>query len=159
MASTGPATENLCERHFYAIPDANYYNVLGMVNHAGCLVERCSYNPYGRRTVFSHGWSVYDVNADGVVDSLDVWEYGIRHRFHSVSIPIYLYGSLQTPGGIPTVAKCDTERAETALRIYPNNHSLADGSPGHGCSGKEADGWHARPATAAATLSGNSSSS
>lgn len=67
-------SENLCERHFYALPDANY-NVLGMVNAAGNLVERYSYTPYGQRTVFSHGWSILpiieDVTGDGAVDAAD----------------------------------------------------------------------------------------
>jgi hypothetical protein len=65
----GDSSENQCERHFYALADANY-NVLGMVNAAGNLVERYSYTPYGQRTVFSHGWSARPigpgVTGDGV---------------------------------------------------------------------------------------------
>ncbi|HUU43284.1 MAG TPA: hypothetical protein VMX57_05860 [Planctomycetota bacterium] len=42
---------------------------------AGCyptLVERYEYTPYGRRTVYSRGWLLEDINDDGVVDQTDL---------------------------------------------------------------------------------------
>ena len=35
-----------CSRFFHALQDANY-NVLGVVDHTGRLVERYEYTPYG----------------------------------------------------------------------------------------------------------------
>jgi RHS repeat-associated protein len=38
----------------------------------GRLVERYEYTPYGQRTVYSHGWSLFDINGDGAVDSAEL---------------------------------------------------------------------------------------
>ena len=62
--------ENLCERFFWVLQDANY-NVLGLVNAAGKLIERYEYTPYGQRTIFSHGWNIADLDGDGDVDGAD----------------------------------------------------------------------------------------
>ena len=71
--------ENLCERFFWVLQDANY-NVLGLVNAAGKLIERYEYTPYGQRTIFSHGWNIIDINNDGKVSLADqtivATEYG-----------------------------------------------------------------------------------
>jgi RHS repeat-associated protein len=73
------ATEQLCERAFYSLHNAQY-NVLGMVmptldgNEALIgqrLVERYAYTPYGQRSVFSHGWVLEDLSGNGVVDGDD----------------------------------------------------------------------------------------
>ncbi len=69
-ADTGTYKENLCENFFYILQDA-HYNVLGVVNPKGVLIERYEYTPYGQRTVFSHGWSPADFDDDGDVDSDD----------------------------------------------------------------------------------------
>ena len=45
------STEQDCETVLYALQDANY-NVLGLVDASGNLVERYEYTPYGERTVF-----------------------------------------------------------------------------------------------------------
>ena len=63
--------ENLCERYFWVLQDANY-NVLGLVNAAGKLIERYEYTPYGQRTIFSHGWNIADINNDGKVSLADL---------------------------------------------------------------------------------------
>ncbi len=64
--------ENECEFYYYAILDANF-NVLGLINHTGRLVERYEYTPYGQRTVYSHPIFRGDVNGDGYVglDDMD----------------------------------------------------------------------------------------
>jgi len=64
-------TENVCERFFCVLQDANY-NVLGVVNPSGGLVERYEYTPYGRRTVYTHGWHGGDYDNDGVLGENDV---------------------------------------------------------------------------------------
>ena len=66
--------ENMCERFFWALQDANY-NVLGIVSAKGDLIERYEYTPYGQRTVYSRGWKLPDMNDDGVVDISDkiIW--------------------------------------------------------------------------------------
>jgi hypothetical protein len=68
-ASTG-TTENNCERFFWACQDANF-NVVGLVSASGDLVERYEYTPYGRRTVFTHGWARGDFNGDGLINGTD----------------------------------------------------------------------------------------
>ena len=66
-ATSGTATENVCERFFWVCQDANY-NVLGVVSPHGDLVERYEYTPYGRRRVFTRGWILADIDGDGWVD-------------------------------------------------------------------------------------------
>ena len=70
-ADTGTATENLCERFFWPLHNANF-NVMALLNAGGVMVERYEYTPYGGRTVFSHGWMLADFNNDGVVGQGDV---------------------------------------------------------------------------------------
>jgi len=53
------------------LQDANY-NVIGLVNNAGGLVERYEYTPYGQRTVYSRGFLMTDVNDDGA--DLALWQ-------------------------------------------------------------------------------------
>jgi RHS repeat-associated protein len=62
--------ENLCERFFWTCQDANY-NVLGVVYSTGVLSERYEYSPYGKRTTFSRGWLLADLDDDGSVGSSD----------------------------------------------------------------------------------------
>ena len=69
-AATESAAENLCENFFYVCQDA-HYNVLGVTTATGVLIERYETTPYGRRTVYSHGWSPADFDRDGDVDSDD----------------------------------------------------------------------------------------
>ena len=69
-ADTGEATENLCERLFYALQDTNF-NVLGILNHAGRLIEHYEYTPYGRRTIYSHDWILGDLDGDLDCDNDD----------------------------------------------------------------------------------------
>ncbi len=66
-AETETNSENECERFFWVLQDANY-NVLGVVACFGRLIERYEYTPYGRRTVYSHGWLAADFSGDGSVD-------------------------------------------------------------------------------------------
>ena len=49
-ANSNPAIGNTCSGWFYAMQDANF-NVLGLVNTSGQLVERYEYTPYGQRKV------------------------------------------------------------------------------------------------------------
>jgi hypothetical protein len=49
--NTDPTADNTCEALYWAMQDANW-NVLGIVDSTGMLVERYEYTPYGRRTVF-----------------------------------------------------------------------------------------------------------
>jgi len=45
----GPAgNQCLCDSFYYALADVNY-NIIGLVNSNGALVERYEYTPYGRR--------------------------------------------------------------------------------------------------------------
>jgi len=69
-AGEGEYDENVCERFFWVMQDANY-NVLGVATAAGVLIERYEYTPYGQRTVYSHGWSPADFDNDGDVDGDD----------------------------------------------------------------------------------------
>jgi RHS repeat-associated protein len=100
----GAHQENECERFFWACCDANY-NVIGMVGGSAdindfgggsYLAERYAYSPYGRRTVFSHGWLQSDVNGDG---KLNIDDYGILDRWigdpdrpHRVELALDLNG-------------------------------------------------------------------
>ena len=70
-ADTGLAAENICERFFWPLHNANF-NVMALVNAGGVMIERYEYTPYGGRTVFSHGWMLADFNNDGVVGQGDV---------------------------------------------------------------------------------------
>lgn len=63
--------ENIAERFYYALQDANFNN-LGIVNHAGRLIERYEYTPYGQRTVYSHGDILADIDGDGFVGLNDL---------------------------------------------------------------------------------------
>ncbi len=49
-ANSNPTTGNSCSNLFWASQDANF-NVLGLVNSSGSLVERYEYTPYGQRKV------------------------------------------------------------------------------------------------------------
>jgi RHS repeat-associated protein len=49
-------TQDYCDDFYYPIQDANF-NVVGVVNSAGDLVERYEYTPYGERTVFKNAGS------------------------------------------------------------------------------------------------------
>ena len=71
-ADSGTATEDLCERFFYSLHDTNY-NTLGTTTATGLLIEHYEYTPYGRRTVYSHGWLLCDIDTylDGGVDGQD----------------------------------------------------------------------------------------
>ena len=89
-ADTGEATENLCERFFWGLQDTNFNlpaieklfgrqaGVLGVISHTGTLVERYEYTPgvypvsFGRRrTIYSHGWSLGDMDGDSDCDLTD----------------------------------------------------------------------------------------
>ena len=51
-ANEGPAgNQCLCDSFYYALADVNW-NVIGLVDSTGALVERYEYTPYGRRRVF-----------------------------------------------------------------------------------------------------------
>jgi RHS repeat-associated protein len=49
--NTNPASQSTCNSFYYALHDP-MYNVIGLVNSSGALVERYEYTPYGQRTVF-----------------------------------------------------------------------------------------------------------
>ena len=49
--NTAPSSHSTCDSFYYALADVNY-NVIGLVNSTGALVERYEYTPYGRRRVF-----------------------------------------------------------------------------------------------------------
>jgi len=66
-ATTGTNTENLCERFFWALQDANF-NVMAVVNSTGIVVERYEYTPYGQRTIFGRDWLATDADEDGTVN-------------------------------------------------------------------------------------------
>ena len=63
-------------KDFWACQDSNY-NVLGLVDSGGDLIERYEYTPYGQRTIFAREYNSNtaplpgDANSDGVVDFLD----------------------------------------------------------------------------------------
>jgi len=65
--ATNFGDNNLCDRFYYAVQDANY-NVLGVTDAAGVLVERYEYTPYGQRTVYGHAIYAADFDGDGDVD-------------------------------------------------------------------------------------------
>ena len=73
-----PASNDNCDHFFYALQDANF-NVMGIVNHAGRLLERYEYSPYGQRTVYSHGWLASDIDGDGAVDNTDLTAYATNY--------------------------------------------------------------------------------
>jgi len=51
-ANEGPGgNQCLCDSFYYGLHDP-MYNVIGLVNSTGALVERYEYTPYGQRTVF-----------------------------------------------------------------------------------------------------------
>ncbi|HUW58724.1 MAG TPA: RHS repeat-associated core domain-containing protein [Planctomycetota bacterium] len=62
---------HVCERFFWALHDANY-NVTGLANGRGMLLERYEYTPYGQRTIYSRGYLISDVDQDGDVDQADI---------------------------------------------------------------------------------------
>ena len=66
-ATIGTNTENLCERFFWALQDANF-NVMAVVNSTGIVVERYEYTPYGQRTIFGRDWLATDADEDGTVN-------------------------------------------------------------------------------------------
>ena len=51
----GEGEEN-CDAFYYAAHDANY-NVIGLFEDDGDLIERYEYTPYGQRTVYTSGGS------------------------------------------------------------------------------------------------------
>ncbi len=63
-ADTVQYSENIAERFFYALQDANY-NVLGVIGASGYLAERYEYTPYGQRTVYSHAVLLADIDGNG----------------------------------------------------------------------------------------------
>jgi YD repeat-containing protein len=61
----GEQSRWITSHHAHALHDANY-NVLGVVDKDGNMVERYEYTPYGERTVFfSAGTDVPDCHASG----------------------------------------------------------------------------------------------
>jgi RHS repeat-associated protein len=77
---------------FY-LTDANY-NITAVVNTSGAVVERYSYNAYGKRTIYNADWStIRTVSAEGIVISFTGrWEETptglmyFRARFYSVDL-------------------------------------------------------------------------
>jgi len=57
-------------RDYYACQDANF-NVVGLLDAEGELVERYEYTPYGQRTLYGHDIFLADFNDDGIVDGTD----------------------------------------------------------------------------------------
>ena len=47
----GNGGQCLCDSFYYALHDVNF-NIIGLINSSGALVERYEYTPYGQRTVF-----------------------------------------------------------------------------------------------------------
>ncbi len=60
-ANSNPTTGNACSNLFWASQDANF-NVLGLVNSSGSLVERYEYTPYGQRKVLFAAGNSYSGN-------------------------------------------------------------------------------------------------
>ncbi len=60
-ANSNPTTGNACANLFWASQDANF-NVLGLVNASGSLVERYEYTPYGQRKVLFAAGNSYSGN-------------------------------------------------------------------------------------------------
>jgi len=81
-ATSGSNQENVCERFFWALCDANY-NILGLVTKTGTLAKRYEYTPYGQRKVFSHGWMIGDCDEDGDVDIGDLAAFVQPFVIHS----------------------------------------------------------------------------
>ena len=52
------------DERLYALHDANY-NITALADHAGAVVERYAYDPYGERTVLDADWAA---DADGLSD-------------------------------------------------------------------------------------------
>jgi RHS repeat-associated protein len=71
---TDESSGGACERWFWALHDVNY-NVIGVMNQTGLLVERYEYTPYGERKVFSRHWLLGDLDGDGVSNTydMDIW--------------------------------------------------------------------------------------
>ena len=64
-----PATEDDClDYTYYALQDANF-NVLGLVNTTGNLVERYEYTPYGQRTIYKSAGSEDDLCMAPILES------------------------------------------------------------------------------------------
>ena len=62
--TSGTTTENLCERFFYVLQNANF-NVQAVTDTNGNLIERYEYTPYGERTLFTRNWALEDMKDDG----------------------------------------------------------------------------------------------
>ena len=83
-----PAADQTAETQFWAMQDANY-NVLGIVDESGKLVERYEYTPYGQRTTFNSTGS-----NDWELMSAKTWSAGIHAspELHALSGRINPYG-------------------------------------------------------------------
>ena len=74
-----PEVEDLVDTRLYALQDVSGgYNILGLVNARGDLVERREYDLYGRMTVYHPAgldfgeFAAADINGDGVIDLGDL---------------------------------------------------------------------------------------
>ncbi|MEM8784090.1 MAG: hypothetical protein AAGE65_14720, partial [Planctomycetota bacterium] len=74
-------TEDLCERVYFALHDA-HFNVIGLTNGVGLLVERYEYTPYGQRQVYARDELVGDLNGNGQVEQGD---FNLATPFGSVA--------------------------------------------------------------------------
>lgn len=84
--------EQDCETTYYALQDANY-NVIGLTDANGELIERYEYSPYGLRTVFrSYGsndplvmapvFESQSVTADGTTQPYGLCDIGHQGLYH-----------------------------------------------------------------------------
>ena len=68
-------TQDFCDDFCWPIQDANF-NVVGLVDSAGDLVERYEYTPYGERTVFTNAGSNDEATSAPLYESQRVEESG-----------------------------------------------------------------------------------
>ncbi len=86
-ANSNPTTGNICSDLFWAAQDANF-NVLGLVNSSGALVERYEYAPYGQRKVLFAAGNSYSGNTS----SYDPGCYAIAYASPRVTSNMPCFG-------------------------------------------------------------------
>ncbi len=121
--------------HYYH--DANY-NVLGLLNEDGDLIERYDYTPYGRHSIYSRGWLLADITGDGVVDDRFAIDFecdnGVRIlrmcRPHAGATARVAERVVGTRGGhVPTVTVTDELRLQGGLVRAASVDSSCEHSP------------------------------
>jgi len=80
----GPQTNQcLCEDFYYPVQDANF-NVVGLVDSAGTLLERYEYTPYGERTVYGRSGSDDTITSAPLYESQRVLDSSLQPQAYSL---------------------------------------------------------------------------